>query len=128
MIDRKHLNLLQQQRNLPLNQTAGKLLKEAKQTPDPELLPVFQLMLWGLSEGIAYPTRQQTELMQEATRTLAYERSPKEAMAYLIRDDLGETTLTAEHLQGKEPLAAAQELIETLDLKMKADPNLPYPK
>lgn len=128
MIDRKHRNLLQAEMAKPLNREASRLLKEAKQTPEPSVLPALQLMLWGLEQGIAYPTKEQTSLLRTALEALAYERSPKEAMNYLIQDDLGEVTLKAQHLQNKTPLEAAQEMIEILDLKMKSDPDLPYPK
>lgn len=128
MIDRKHRNLLQAEMAMPLNREAKRLLKEAKQVPEPDVLPALQLMLWGLDEGIKFPSKAQTNLFRTGLETLTYERSPKAAMEYLIKDDLGEVTLRAEHLQSKTPMEAAQEMIEVLDLKMKADPNLPYPK
>lgn len=114
-------NPFERWRLLPLNQVAALKLKEAGETSDAELLPVFQLMSWGLINGVR-PTHRRTA--QELQR-LQYQ-NPADAFTYLtsnLPDGLPELQRKLLKLSPKE---AAAELLETLDMRLKADPRKNY--
>jgi len=116
-------NPLDRWRLLPLNQVAALKLKEAGESVSNESLPVFQLMLWGLVNGVK-PTHRRTA--QELLR-LQYQ-NPAEAFSYLTAgkpDDLSELPRL---LISLSPQAAAEKLLKVLDLRLKTDPHNPFPR
>ncbi len=115
-------NPLDRWRLLPLNQVAALKLKEAGLGTEKDSLPVFQLMSWGLANGIK-PTHRRTA--QELLR-LQYQ-NPADAYAYLTSGVPGGLPDLHRKLLRLSPRAAAEELLEVLDMRLKADPRKPYP-
>ena len=115
-------NPLERWRLLPLNQVAALKLKEAGEATDPENLPVFQLMNWGLAQGIK-PTHRRTA--QELLR-LQYQ-NPADAFAYLTANLPGGVGDLQRELLVLPPRRAAEKLLDVLDMRLKADPRTPYP-
>lgn len=114
-------NPFERWRLLPLNQVAALKLKEAGESADVELLPVFQLMAWGLINGVR-PTHRRTA--QELQR-LQYQ-NPAEAFTYLTSNIPGGLFDLQRKLLKLAPKTAAAELLEVLDSRLKADPRNPY--
>ncbi len=114
-------NPFERWRLLPLNQVAALKLKEAGESADCERLPVFQLMTWGLLNGVR-PTHRRTA--QELLR-LQYQ-NPADAFTYLTSNLPGGLPELQRKLLKLSPKAAAAELLETLDMRLKADPKNPY--
>lgn len=114
-------NPFERWRLLPLNLVAALKLKEAGESADNERLPVFQLMTWGLINGVR-PTHRRTA--QELLR-LQY-KDPAEAFTYFTSDIPGGLSQLQRKLLKLSPTAAAAELLETLDMRLKADPRNPY--
>lgn len=114
-------NPFERWRLLPLNQVAALKLREAGEDPDAERLPVFQLMTWGLLNGVA-PTHRRTA--QELQR-LQYQ-NPADAFTYLTGNVPGGLFELQRKLLRQTPKAAAEELLEVLDQRLKADPRNPY--
>ncbi|SHJ36499.1 hypothetical protein SAMN02745165_02199 [Malonomonas rubra DSM 5091] len=114
-------NPFERWRLLPLNQVAALKLREAGETPDAERLPVFQLMVWGLLNGVT-PTHRRTA--QELQR-LQYQ-NPAEAFTYLTSNIPGGLPELHRKLLKLAPKAAASELLDILDMRLKADPRNPY--
>jgi len=114
-------NPFERWRLLPLNQVAALKLKEAGESADSERLPVFQLMTWGLLNGVR-PTHRRTA--QELLR-LQYQ-NPADAFTYLTSNLPGGLPELQRKLLKLSPKAAAAELLETLDMRLKADPKNPY--
>jgi hypothetical protein len=112
-----HLHLL------PLNLVASLKLKAAGQTECPAILPVFQLMAWGLANGIPL-THCRTE--QELDR-LSRLDDQQEAMEYLVQGVPGGLSELHRNLLRAPPKAAAHLLLDVLDMRLKADPRNPYP-
>ncbi len=115
-------NPLDRWRLLPLNQVAALKLKEAGEEISEESLPVFQLMTWGLVKGLK-PTHRRTT--QELLR-LQYQ-SPDVAFSYLTSNLPGGLPELHRKLLRLSPESAAAELLEVLDMRLKADPRNPYP-
>lgn len=115
-------NPLDRWRLLPLNQVAALKLKEVGQSVQKDSLPVFQLMTWGLANGIK-PTHRRTS--QELLR-LQYQ-SPADAFTYLTAAIPGGLPGLHRKLLRLSPRAAAAELLEVLDMRLKADPRNPFP-
>ncbi len=115
-------NPFERWRLLPLNQVAALKLKEAGEDTDYESLPVFQLMTWGLVNGVR-PTHRRTA--QEVLR-LQYQ-NPAEAFTYFTSNIPGGLPELQRKLLKLSPRAAAEVLLETLDMRLKADPRNPYP-
>ena len=109
-------------RLLPLNQLAALKLKAAGRTVDPERLPVFQLMAWGLSNGLR-TTHRRTVFELENLQA----QDPAEAFAYLTGNLPGGLIDLERALLKLSPKAAAELLLDTLDMRLKADPHNPYP-
>ena len=114
-------NPLERWRLLPLNQIAALKLKEAGESVDVDRLPVFQLMTWGLINGVK-PTHRRTA--QKLLR-LQYQ-DPAEAFTYLTSHLSAGLPELQRKLLNLSPPAAAGILLETLDLRLRADPRNPY--
>lgn len=110
-------------RLLPLNLIAALKLKAAGQGDYPDILPVFQLMAWGLANGIPL-THCRTE--HELAR-LSKLDDQLDAMDYLVRSVPGGLSELHRNLLKLSPKAAAHMLLDVLDLRLKADPRNPYP-
>jgi len=110
-------------RLLPLNHAASLKLKEAGQLESDSMLPLFQLMEWGLANGIPLTHRRTaSELLR-----LSFQADQDEAFAYLLTNVPGGARELARHLLRLKPRAAAQLLLDILDMRLKADPRNPYP-
>jgi len=107
---------------LPINQVAALKLKEAGEVADPGALSVFQLMGWGLLNGLK-PTHRRT--VMELDRLQLVE--PEKALIYLTDNFPGGRRALERLLLQLPPLAAAELLIDTLDMRLKADPLNSYP-
>jgi len=114
-----HLDAL---RLLPLNQVAALKLKAAGERPDPGSLPVFQLMTWGVESGIRCTHRRSLAELQSLQT-----RDPEVAFAYLTANLPGGLPGLERRLLQLPPRAAAQLLLDVLDMRLKADPRNPYP-
>jgi hypothetical protein len=110
-------------RLLPLNLVASLKLKAAGQTEYPGILPVFQLMAWGLANGIPL-THCRTE--HELARLSKLE-DQQDAMDYLVKCVPGGLPELHRNLLKFSPKAAAHLLLDVLDMRLKADPCNPYP-
>lgn len=114
-------NPFERWRLLPLNQVAALKLKEAGESSDADRLPVFQLMAWGLINGVK-PTHRRTA--QELQR-LQYQ-NPAEAFTYLTSDIPEGLSSLQRKLLKLPPRTAAAKLLDVLDTRIKADPRNPY--
>ncbi len=114
-------NPLDRWRLVPLNQVAALKLKEVGQSTDQENLPVFQLMTWGLANGIK-PTHRRTA--QKLLR-LQYQ-NPSDAFAYLTAEIPGGLSELHRKLMNLSPVSAAEELLELLDMRLKASQQNPF--
>ena len=115
-------NPLDRWRLLPLNLVAALKLREAGEPIDIDNLPAFQLMVWGLANGVR-PTHRRTT--QELLR-LQYQ-SPADAFTWLTTGVPGGLGELHRNLLRLSPQLAAEELVALLDLRLKADPRNPYP-
>ncbi len=113
----------QRLRLLPLNQVAAIKLKAAGAPDDLDTLPVFQLMTWGLANGIRMSQRRTG---QELLR-LRHVEDRRAALDFLLTDVPGGVAQLPQKLLSLPPRGAAEMLLEMLDLRLKADPNNPYP-
>ena len=114
-------NTFERWRLLPLNQIAALKLKEAGEQAESDSLPVFQLMTWGLINGVR-PTHRRTG--QELLR-LQYQ-DPAEAFTYLTGNLADDLHALQSKLLTLSPTAAATVLLEVLDLRLRDDPRNPY--
>lgn len=110
-------------RLLPLNLVASLKLKAAGKTEYPDILPVFQLMAWGLANGVPL-THCRTE--HELARLSKLE-DQQDAMDYLVKGVPGGLPELHRNLLRFPPKAAAHLLLDVLDMRLKADPRNPYP-
>lgn len=109
--------------NNPLNQEAKRLLKKAGVEVDPSYLAVFQLMEWGLQQGIRIRGDDPDYL--DFLERLTYEEDTAGALDYLTRDRDGTLQLEEGDLKRfEDPEAAAEFLLEELWARIKADPLL----
>ncbi|HOP41853.1 MAG TPA: hypothetical protein PLI53_12495 [Geobacteraceae bacterium] len=115
--DMDHLRLL------PLNLVASIKLRAAGQTEYPDSLPVFQLMAWGLADGIPL-THSRTE--HELARLSKLE-DQQYAVNYLVEGVPGGLSELHRNLLKFPPRAAAHLLLDILDMRLKAAPRNPYP-
>ncbi len=115
--DMDHLRLL------PLNLVASIKLRAAGQTEYPDILPVFQLMAWGLADGIPL-THSRTE--HELARLSKLE-DQQYAVNYLVEGVPGGLSELHRNLLKFPPRAAAHLLLDILDMRLKAAPRNPYP-
>ena len=114
---RDHLRLL------PLNLVASLKLRAAGQNEYSDILPVFQLMAWGLASGIPL-THARTE--HELAR-LSKLDDQQYALEYLVKGVPGGLPELHRNLLKFPTKAAAHLLLDILDLRLKADPRNPYP-
>lgn len=128
-------------KNLPLyealRQQARQCLQQAKEPLDHNLDPPFQLMLWGLDQGLQYHNPSYLQQLRDSVEYLAFQvDDPNQALKYLVEylDNPQEARITHSLLQqSKNPKHASLLLLEALDSAMTADLNLPgwppvYPK
>ncbi len=108
---------------LPLNLVASLKLRAAGQTEYPDILPIFQLMAWGLANGVPL-THIRTE--KELARLSSLE-DQQDAMDYLVMSVPGGLPDLHRNLLRVPPKAAAHLLLDVLDMRLKADPRNPYP-
>lgn len=113
----EHLNLL------PINQLAANKLRTAGVAADPSMLAVFQLMQWGLDNDVPLTHRRTAGELQRLSRDPA----PGEVLDYLVANIPGGISELYRILSRLAPQAAAQLLLDVLDMRLKADPNNPYP-
>lgn len=107
-----------------INRIAAIKLKESGATENPRReLPIFQLMQWGLAEGVT-PTHRRT-----ASELLRLSNIPDQQQAYdyLLTRVPGGLAEFEKLLRILPPRAAAEALLELLDMRLKADPHDPYP-
>lgn len=107
----------------PLNQVAMLKLKAAGIETVYDQLPVFQLMEWGMGSGLRLPYRR---MLSELERLQQLE--PDAALAYLSGRLPGDVHELERALLSLSPRAAAELLLDTLDMQLKADPGNPYPE
>ena len=108
---------------LPINHLAANKLRAAGVAPDPTMLTVFQLMLWGLEDGIPLTHRHAAAELERLSR----DPDPGGALEYLVSNVPGRMS-DLYRLMGRLPSrAAAQMLLDVLDMRLKADPRNPYP-
>jgi hypothetical protein len=108
---------------LPVNQLAANKLRAAGVKPDPTMLAVFQLMLWGLEDGIPLTHRRAAAELERLSR------DPDQAgvLEYLFANVLGGMAEVYKFMGRLPSKAAAQMLLDVLDMRLKADPRDPYP-
>ncbi len=107
----------------PLNQASSLKLREAGAVEREGLLPVFLLMEWGLSSGIRLTHRRAAK---ELFR-LSLQDDQQAALDYLLTNLPGGANELTRRLLRLAPRVAAQELLDILDIRLKADPRNSYP-
>lgn len=123
MPDNTSRQQLQHLRLEPLNQLASLKLRQAGVSEDPTVLPIFCLMEWGLAGDRLLTVRR---LPQELLR-LRLMADQQAAVAYLLENLPGGLPQLHRKLLRQSPLAAAETLLEVLDMRLRADPRNPYP-
>lgn len=113
----EHLNLL------PINQLAANKLKAAGVERDPSMLTVFQLMRWGLDDGIPLTHRRAAAELERLCR----DPDPAGALEYLVGNVPGGMPDLYRYMGRLPSRAAAQMLLDMLDMRLKSDPRNPYP-
>lgn len=117
--------LLDSCRLLPLNQIATLKLKQAGEKASATRLPVFQLMIWGLMNGL------QTTHNRTVFELDRLQRNPVEGFDYLTGNLTGNLPGGLQTLErqllSRSPRSAAELLLDTLDMRLKADPRNPFP-
>jgi hypothetical protein len=114
---------LEQLNLLPINHLAANKLRAAGVKTDPAILTVFQLMLWGLEDGIPLTHRRAAAELERLSR----DPDPAGVLEYLFANVPGGMA-EVYHFMGRLPArAAAQMLLDVLDMRLKADPRDPYP-
>lgn len=118
------------QNNQPLNQIARRYLKLAQQPPDPTQLYLLQLLQWGLDSGkVTLQTPDWKDQLRESLDNLQGS-DPEQAMQYLVNnpDDPQSPLLLPRQLRkAMSPREAAQVVMNSLDLRLTADPEVDYP-
>lgn len=124
MCDKKFLYKSEGLRLTPINRLAALKLKVAGQGEQPSVLPVFQLMSWGLAD-CSFLAHEDTadELMQ-----LVWQSDQRAALDYLLANVPGGVTTFQRKLLYMPPRAAAWALLGVFDMRLKADPHKPYPR
>ncbi len=114
---------LQRLRLLPINQVASIKLKSMGEAESPEVQPVFQLMELGLANR-AHLIDQRTagELLR-----LRFQLDQSGALDFLLAGVAGLPGLYR-NLLHSSPRAAAELLLDILDVRLKADPLDPCPE
>ncbi|HTP66005.1 MAG TPA: hypothetical protein VMJ66_11490 [Geobacteraceae bacterium] len=119
-LDRSDMKWL---RLLPLNLIASLKLRQASVVERDYVLPVFQLMEWGLASGMPL-THHRTagELLR-----LSHQLDQRAAVDYLLNNVPGGLKGLSRNLLHLRPRPAAQLLLDVLDMRLKADPRNRYP-
>ena len=115
--DVERLNLL------PISQLAAIKLKMAGVAANPSILAVFQLMQWGLDSGVPLTHRRASIELQR----LCHDPAHHESLDYLVAKVPGGMTELHRSLLRLPPRAAAELLLDVLDMRLKADPRNLYP-
>lgn len=116
-----------------LTDQATRYLRQAKAEPLPDVHPLFQLMAWGLDQGLQLEDPQYHSDLRESVDYLTTQlEDPHPALQYLLvipDSQPAELRLTPQQFQSAHnPKQASQLLLTALDSAMSADPNLPgYP-
>ena len=116
-------SMMESLRLQPLNQIATLKLKAAGVELNPDSLPVFQLMAWGLDHGAPVTHRLVSIVVEEFLRF----DQPDQSFDYLIANVPGGLPKFQAKLLRLKPRAAAEALIELMDMRLKADPETSYP-
>lgn len=111
-------------RLMPLNRIATLKLKAAGLGVRTESLPVFQLMEWGLAQGVRLTHHRTAAELQR----LHLHAEPEQAYHYLVENIPGGLRRFEHLLLRLVPLSAAEVLLDLLDMRLKADPCRPYPE
>ncbi len=110
-------------RLLPLNRIASLKLRQAGAAERDYVLPVFQLMEWGLASGVPLTHRRTAgELLR-----LSHQTDQRAAVDYLLNNLPGGLPELSRRLLRLKPRPAAQLLLDVLDMRLKADPRNRYP-
>jgi hypothetical protein len=115
---------LRRLRLLPINQVASIKLKAIGLAENDEVQPVFQLMELGLANGV--PLAQQ-RTARELLR-LRFELDQASALDYLLAGIPGGLPGLHRNLLHSSPHAAAELLLDILDMRLRADPCTPCPE
>lgn len=118
-----HQNDIERLNLLPINQLAAIKLKMAGVAANPSILAVFQLMQWGLDTGVPLTHRRTSIELQRLSHNPAH----GEALDYLVAKVPGGMTELHRGLLRLPPRAAAELLLDVLDMRLKADPSNLYP-
>lgn len=106
----------------PLNRLASLKLKVAGVAEHPVVLPVFQLMSWGLVDCSCLASEETAdELMQ-----LVWQPDQRAALNYLLDSVPGGRTAFQRKLLHMPPRAAAWALLGVFDMRLKSEPYKPY--
>lgn len=109
---------------MPLNHAASLKLREAGELEKESVLPLFQLMAWGLANGVKLAHRRTaSELLR-----LTLQADQEMAYYYLLTNLPGGVRELTRRLLRLKPLPAARLLLDILDMRLKADPRNPYPQ
>jgi len=112
---------LQRLRLLPINQVASIKLKSIGQAENADVQPVFQLMELGLARGVPLAhQRTARELLR-----LRFDLDQASALDYLLGGVPGGLSELHRDLLRSSPRAAAELLLDILDMRLKADPRNP---
>lgn len=116
--------------NLPLfeaiRQQARQWLAKAQEKPDPNLDPVYQLMLWGLDRGLGQASPSYKEQLRASVEYLAHQlENPNDGLEYLLQlEDSQELRVSPNQLaRVGNPESASLLLLHALDSAMSADPK-----
>lgn len=108
----------------PLNRVASLKLRVAGLEEQPSVLPVFQLMTWGLVHCSCLADRGTAEEL----RQLVCRSDQQAALDYLLANVPGGANAFQRKLLHLPPRAAAWALLGIFDMRLKADPHNPYPR
>lgn len=108
---------------LVINQVAAIKLRLAGVAVDSVQLHVFQLMRWGLDAGVPLTHKRTAAELERLCRA----STPDRALDYFLDKVPGGMAALHKRLLRLSPRAAAQFLLEVLDMRLKADPFNSYP-
>ena len=102
-------------------------LRMAGEKLDPSFDPAFQLMLWGLDQGLNYRDWSYTSQLRENVEYLAFqEDDPNVALTYIVKQEgcPDDPFIDAKQLaHAGSPEQASALLLEALDSAMTQDPH-----
>jgi hypothetical protein len=112
---------LEQLNLLPINHLAANKLKAAGVERDTSMLTVFQLMRWGLDDGIP-PTHRRAAAELER---LCRDPDPAGALEYLVENVPGGMPEVYQFMGRLPPKASAQMLLDVLNMRLNGGPHNP---